>query len=91
MYVQLKIVAYLDCKNVEMAASSANHFQLSFSSVVRGFHLYQAVWIPVLNAEYVHSKNMAKKLLMEVCLDDITSQKSCFNNDHVGCIYLSAA
>ena len=40
MYVQLKIVAYLDCKNVEMAASSANHFQLSFSSVVRGFHQF---------------------------------------------------
>ena len=48
---------------MEMAASSANHFQLSFSSVVRGFHVYQAVWTPVLNAEYLTQQEHGKKAL----------------------------
>ena len=39
-----------------MATVSSPHFQLSFSSVVRGFHVYQEVWTPVLNAEYSTSQ-----------------------------------
>ncbi len=35
-----------------MSATGSLYFQLSFNSVVRGFHVYQAVWTPVLNAEY---------------------------------------
>ena len=34
-----------------MAASSA-YFGVSFGSVVRRFHVYKAIWTPVLNAEH---------------------------------------
>ena len=34
-----------------MAASSA-YFGVSFGSVVRGFHVYKAIWTPVSNAEH---------------------------------------
>ena len=33
-----------------MAADT--YFSVSFSSVVRGYHVYQAVWTPVLHAEH---------------------------------------
>ena len=34
-----------------MAASSA-YFGVSFGNVVRGFHVYKAIWTPVLNAKH---------------------------------------
>ena len=35
-----------------MAASHSAYFQVSIQSVVRGFHVYQTVWTPTINAEH---------------------------------------
>ena len=34
-------------------AASAAYFHVNMQSVVRGFHVYQAVWTPVVNSEHV--------------------------------------
>lgn len=36
-----------------MAASASAYFHVNIQSVVRGFHVYQAVWTPVVNSEHV--------------------------------------
>ena len=54
----------------EMAASSA-YFGVSFGSVVRRFHVYKAIWTPVLNAEHSEHGNTEDQYVVAIVNNDV--------------------